>query len=47
MWAIEETQLKAGVEHPTEDHVYIGNEHHDKVNMGHNQGIDIKPLSIF
>jgi hypothetical protein len=32
---------------PTEDHVYMGNEHPDVANMGHNQGIGIKPLSLF
>jgi hypothetical protein len=36
-----------GRNHSTEGHVYMGNEHHDKGNMGRNQSIDIKPLSLF
>jgi hypothetical protein len=36
-----------GRNHPTESHVYMGNEHHDEANMGRNQSIDMKPLSLF
>jgi hypothetical protein len=36
-----------GRNHPTEGHVYMGKEHHDKANMGRNQSIDIKSLSLF
>jgi hypothetical protein len=35
-----------GRNHPTEGHVYMGNEHHDEANMGHNQSIDMNPLSL-
>jgi hypothetical protein len=35
-----------GRHHPTEGHVYMGNEHHDEANMGRNQSIDIKLLSL-
>jgi hypothetical protein len=28
-----------GRNQPTESHIYIGDEHHDKTNMGHNQSI--------
>jgi hypothetical protein len=33
--------------HPIEYHVYMGNEHDDKANMGRNQSINMKPLSLF
>jgi hypothetical protein len=37
----------SGKNHPTEGHVYMENEHHDEANMGHNQSINMKPLSLF
>jgi hypothetical protein len=30
---------KQGRNQPTENHIYTGDEHHDRINMGHNQGI--------
>jgi hypothetical protein len=33
--------------HSTEGHVCMENEHHDEANMGRNQSIDIKSLSLF
>jgi hypothetical protein len=36
-----------GRNHPTKGHVYMRIEHHDEANMGHNQSIDIKSLSLF
>jgi hypothetical protein len=35
-----------GRKHPTESHVYMGNEHHDGANMGRNQSIVTQNLFL-
>jgi hypothetical protein len=42
----KETQFKAWIEHPTENHVYMGNKHHDEANMGCNQSIVAQNLFL-
>jgi hypothetical protein len=46
MWTIKENHLKARVEYPIEDHVYTGNKHHDRANMGRNQSIKTQNLFL-
>jgi hypothetical protein len=36
-----------GRNHPSEGYVYMENEHHDEANIGCNQSIDMKLLSLF
>jgi hypothetical protein len=45
MYTIKATHLKIG-NHPTKSHVYMGNEHHDVANMGHNQSIVTQNLFL-
>jgi hypothetical protein len=45
--ASKNSSQNRGRNHPTEGHVYMGNEHHDEANMGRNQSIDMKLLSLF
>jgi hypothetical protein len=45
--ASKNSSQSMGRNHTTEGHVYMGNKHHDEANMGRNQSIGMKLLSLF